>query len=1618
MGFYIRRKGKSFLAILCATVLVAEMLGEYQIFPTQTEKKDVSIKTQHIEGVTKTTEISVNKDYFVKPLTDTNYLAVASCKGARQEELKTDVLSAINEIGNIGTPFPSIFDSSSTESNYYIETVDQLKYFQKASNTSTFEGITIHLAKNIDWDGTDFVGIGSETTPFKGTFNGHGYAITKFSSTTNGLFAVVEGAIIKNVAIGSAKIVLEEKASNVGILIGEANGATIENVVIASSKITTGEVETVSIGGVIGKAVGEVFVIDSHAKRLTIKTAGATKAVGGFLGTADSTVTIKESNITNSYIKEVYKSSRKYASSLGGLIGNVSRKVIIENTDVAAVNISTTSLSHGIGCVVGTVSGTEKSLFNTCRVSAGRISGSANKNDSLSGFAGMVESPSVFQKCVVENTTVSVRNSAQYIGGMAGYLSETARISDCYVQGFSAKDSMTASYLGGLIGYVSYITEEPSSIASCYVKDINLSGKEYLGKIMGMCETEYTSYSALWHCNVILNCMQGGNLYSCNGEMKGTEDAFAKGEIAWNLNTANGTIENTKVWTQGAKAPIYDSSLTEPTVRVSFVQPSGIVYRYTDAKGNIVLPTEVDQDYAWPTETYFVVDSVVNATFTGIIGTLFPVPMKSKPTKKEYTIKTKEQLESFMEASLKYDFTGITIHVLSDIDWGGKAGGDWKGIGLDETLPFTGTFDGHEYVIDNLYSTMSGLFYVAGSTEHPVTIKNVTLKNAKISGDTKTALIVSQINGNPKYTSVGGSEDNNPNQIINVHVVNSEGNFTGDSCGVIVGSGFGESDAVTIESCTISETNLNCTKSSSTNVKNWGMIIGRDYSNGFSEFKNCTITNSHITSAKRNFTNAGMAVGLITGGSKIKECQVISCSITAGQATETATVDIGGLIGRMQSSEGEISGCSVQNVKISTSGLTMGAGLLAGHVNGGRVLNCDVEGGSINTTYDATETQAAYFGGLIGRLTTTPARVLECTIKNITINNASRSHSIGGLIGSVEESAAESVIAKCMVFDVVLNNTYKSNTTYLYHVGGAVGRTMGKAHITDVKVEGAIINVDALIMSMGGFIGYISGNYPSVLTNCFVNNSVVTQTAINDEYKCYHVGGLVGCVDSESKFVGCFVENTDIVMQGRTYYYGGLIASTYSVDFGTNNREAPIVVKNCYIRNCDLTTKQSRNCNQYGGLIGWLSEGSTVQNCYVSGVTNTINTKCKKIGGLVGYISNTGIEKETTIKSCYVENCDFRASQEASRVIGTSAATNAIFEDLYYYNCVLTGTVDSGIAGVEIKSEDELINGTVVANLNNASLGTVKNWEQGMSSPILNQNCNGTTEVKMLCYNIFYMIQNDTYPIENRRGKVVEYLKKYVDQGVGVMALQEVKVDVWYSYIKQFVNETGWTWSGYGRYGGTFGGYAIGATEAGDSFNLIVYDPGKYIKVDEGHFWLSDTPEIKSAFYTVASNYRVMNWIKLRDRETGEEFVFADIHLEETKTTAQKNPWGYTIDSASGTECRNKQANLIADQLEKVANGATIIQAGDYNAGPGKDAYNTTLERGYQCVRNFSHVADTHGGYNAWNRKIEKFAKGDHVFTSSLCTSNMYDVRAEDDIDVETGYRISDHCAIYTIIQY
>ena len=775
----------------------------------------------------------------------------------------------------------------------------------------------------------------------------------------------------------------------------------------------------------------------------------------------------------------------------------------------------------------------------------------------------------------------------------------------------------------------------------------------------------------------------------------------------------------------------------------------------------------------------------------------------------------------------------------------------------------------------------------------------------------------------------------------------------------------------------------------------------------------------------RTVDQLGFAGGLVGGiteesaGTSLLDCSATNSYISSAyESGEQYSPNLGGAIG---GALGNVTaeGVNVVNVSIAAAGPLQNAGGFAGTLGGtagSSLIDCAVYISSIASTAAGTA-PSSQIGGMVGGITNGPARLWKCRVENTAMSTAGLVEAMGGMVGGIEESAAGSVIGDSTVAGMTMDSTYSSNSLSSRCVGGVIGRSLGKVHANNVKAENGSVTLASLVQGLGGFGGYISGSAPSVLTDCSVDGLFVTQTQspLNDSYKCYHISTFLGCVDTNSRLAGCSVSNAKVLLQGRGYYLGGLIGSTYSDVIQSAPVHGQLTLTNCAVTECSITTKQSRNCNETGGLVGWLSEGGTVDNCHVSGMTTPSNTNATHVGGLIGYIPESTTDAvKTTVKNCYVENCTLTGKNSLSATIGNVVATTRVFSNNYYYNCTLKGDTDGNDLGAVAVNAD-LTDGTLVSRLNASN---ESNWLQGTAGPVLNPECNGQSEVKVMCYNIFYLTQHDSYPIADRRSKVIDLIDSCVDDGVGVIGLQEV-TSVWYSYLSDYVNGSNMSWSGYGRYGGTFGGFGTGTNDSGDSFNLILFDTTKYTKVDEGHFWLSDTPDQMSAFYMVAFNYRVVNWVRLRDKTTGEEFFFVNSHLEQTQSTAVTNRWGYTLDASSGVTARIRQAQLLCDRMAAVSGGLPVIILGDWNSYGGTDGYSTIISNGYQDLRIIAPDAEQCGGYNAWNRTDPaRFAKGDHIVVSEGCSATMVQVLDEEDVDAVTGYHISDHCPLVAVIRY
>ncbi len=96
--------------------------------------------------------------------------------------------------------------------------------------------------------------------------------------------------------------------------------------------------------------------------------------------------------------------------------------------------------------------------------------------------------------------------------------------------------------------------------------------------------------------------------------------------------------------------------------------------------------------------------------------------------------------------------------------------------------------------------------------------------------------------------------------------------------------------------------------------------------------------------------------------------------------------------------------------------------------------------------------------------------------------------------------------------------------------------------------------------------------------------------------------------------------------------------------------------------------------------------------------------------------------------------------------------------------------------------------------------------------------------------------------------------------------------------------------------------------------NYIFYKKDRFDVLDSGYFWLTPTPDKPSKGWT-EKQYRICNWGKFRDKITGKELFFFDLHQ------------GLTPDS------RLESAKLIVKKIGEIAGkDATVFMTGDFNA--------------------------------------------------------------------------------------
>ncbi|HUQ72904.1 MAG TPA: endonuclease/exonuclease/phosphatase family protein [Planctomycetaceae bacterium] len=184
-----------------------------------------------------------------------------------------------------------------------------------------------------------------------------------------------------------------------------------------------------------------------------------------------------------------------------------------------------------------------------------------------------------------------------------------------------------------------------------------------------------------------------------------------------------------------------------------------------------------------------------------------------------------------------------------------------------------------------------------------------------------------------------------------------------------------------------------------------------------------------------------------------------------------------------------------------------------------------------------------------------------------------------------------------------------------------------------------------------------------------------------------------------------------------------------------------------------------------------------------------------------------------------------------------------------------------------------------------------------------------TTDVRVMSFNIRYGTAKDgENHWDRRREFLVETIHKFDPDLLGTQETLGFQRD----YLAEKL-------PGYDHLG-------VGRDDGGDKGEMMAlyYRRERFEKLDGGHFWLSETPDVIGSKSWDSSLPRMVTWVKLRDRR---------------QPAALPIVWFNTHFDHMGKQARLESARLLRSRANAVREGGSLIVTGDFNSGEGSDPY-------------------------------------------------------------------------------
>ena len=217
-------------------------------------------------------------------------------------------------------------------------------------------------------------------------------------------------------------------------------------------------------------------------------------------------------------------------------------------------------------------------------------------------------------------------------------------------------------------------------------------------------------------------------------------------------------------------------------------------------------------------------------------------------------------------------------------------------------------------------------------------------------------------------------------------------------------------------------------------------------------------------------------------------------------------------------------------------------------------------------------------------------------------------------------------------------------------------------------------------------------------------------------------------------------------------------------------------------------------------------------------------------------------------------------------------------------------------------------------------------------------NREGKDSIKVMTFNLRYDNPADSLNSWSLRAPIVY---RFIDgQEPDVLGLQEA---LWkqYEYLDTLL--TAYASVGVGRDDGARGG----------EMNPVFYRKERFDLIRNKTFWLSENPDSIGSISWGSSLPRIVTWMELADKVTGEHFYVFNTHF------------AHDSDSA-----RIMSSRLLLSRIDSIANGFPFIVTGDFNMQISDEGYSILTGPYETLLRNKSEGIGADAFFNFFHRLV------------------------------------------------